>query len=102
VYHVQVVLVRPDRSLVEIAQVKSSNGGELKMVAGGWELDVPQQTQPADGKLTLSAFVKEEFLRGSSTLVLVDDYYPHRDNSAGCGYVGDGSRGRGEMRTLPQ
>jgi len=76
VYHVQVVLLRPDQSTVDIAQVKSSNGGELKMVAGGWELDIPQQARPADGKLTLSASVKDEFLKGKSTLVLGQDYYP--------------------------
>ena len=76
VYHVQVVLVRPDQSPVDIAQVKSSNGGELKMVAGGWELDIPPQTRPADGKVTVSASVKDEFLKGGSTLVLAQDYYP--------------------------
>ena len=76
VYHVQVVLMRPDQSTVDIAQVRSSNGGELKMVAGGWELDIPQQARPADGKLTLSASVKDEFLKGKSTLVLGQDYYP--------------------------
>lgn len=76
VYHVQVVLLRPDQSTVDIAQVKSSNGGELKMVAGGWELDVPQQARPADDKLTLSASVKDEFLKGKSTLVLGQDHYP--------------------------
>lgn len=76
VYHVQVVLLRPDQSPVDIAQVKSSNGGELKMVAGGWELDIPPQTRPDDGKVTLSASVKDEFLKGRSTLVLAQDYYP--------------------------
>jgi hypothetical protein len=68
--------MRPDQSTVDIAQVRSSNGGELKMVAGGWELDIPQQARPADGKLTLSASVKDEFLKGKSTLVLGQDYYP--------------------------
>ncbi len=76
VYHVQVVLLRPDQSVADIAQVKSSNGGELKMVAGGWELDVPQQARPANGKVTLSATVKDEFLKGGSTIVLGQDYYP--------------------------
>jgi hypothetical protein len=76
VYHVQVVVLRPDQSPVEIAQVKSSNGGELKMAAGGWQLDIPLQARPADGKITLSAFAKDEFLRGRSTLVLAQDYYP--------------------------
>lgn len=76
VYHVQVVLVRPDQSPVDIAQVKSSNGGEVKMVGSGWELDIPPQARPADGKLTLSAAAKDEFLKGASTLVLAHDYYP--------------------------
>jgi hypothetical protein len=76
VYHIQVVLLRPDQTAVDIAQVKCSNGGELKMVAGGWELDVPQQARPVDGKLIFSAVVMDEFLKGSSTLVLADDYYP--------------------------
>ena len=76
VYHVQVVVVRPDQSPVEIAQVKSSNGGELKMVGDEWELDIPPQTRPAHSKVTLSASVKDEFMKGSSTLVLAQDYYP--------------------------
>jgi hypothetical protein len=76
VYHVQVVVVGPGQSPVEIAQVKSSNGGELKMVEGGWELDIPPQTRPVDGKVTLFASVKDEFQKGRSTLVLAQDYYP--------------------------
>jgi hypothetical protein len=76
VYHVQVVVLRPDQSPVDIAQVKSSNGGELKMVAGGWQLDIPPQARLAGGIITLSAFAKDEFLGGRSTLVLAQDYYP--------------------------
>jgi hypothetical protein len=76
IYHVQLLVVRPDLSPVDIALVKSSNGGNLKMVEGGWELDIAPQTRPADGKLTLSASVKDEFLKGSSSLVLAQDYYP--------------------------
>jgi hypothetical protein len=77
VYHVQVVVLEPDQSPVDIAQVKSSNGGEVKMVEGGWELDISPQTRPADGRVTLLASVKDEFLKGSSTLVLAQDYYPN-------------------------
>jgi predicted ribosome-associated RNA-binding protein Tma20 len=76
VYHVQVFVVRPDQSPVDIAQVKASNGGDLKMVEGGWELDITPQTRPADSKLTFSASVKDEFLKGGSTLILAQDYYP--------------------------
>lgn len=46
------------------------------MVEGGWELDIPPQARPANGKVTLSANVKDEFLKGGSTLVLGEDYYP--------------------------
>jgi hypothetical protein len=76
VYHVQVVLLRPDQSVEDIAQVKASTNGELRMVAGGWELDVPQQARPADGKVRLSAIAKDEFMKGESTIVLAEDYYP--------------------------
>jgi hypothetical protein len=76
VYHVQVVLLRPDQSPVDIAQVKSSNSGELKMVAGGWQLDILPQSRPVDGQVTFSASVKDEFLKGKSTFVLAQDYYP--------------------------
>lgn len=75
-YRVRVVLVRPDQSEADIAQLKSSTGSELKMVAGGWELDIPPQARPADGKVILSASIKDEFLAGKSTLVLAEDYYP--------------------------
>lgn len=76
VYHVQIVLLRPDQSLADVAQLKSSNGGEIKMVAGGWELEVPQQARPADGKIVFSATVKDEFLKGSNSIVLDADYNP--------------------------
>jgi hypothetical protein len=76
VYHIRVVLLRPDQSSADIAQVKSSNGGELKMADGGWELDISPQARPADGKVTFTASVKDEFLKGSSTLALAQDYYP--------------------------
>jgi hypothetical protein len=76
VYRVNVVVLRPDQSLADIAQVKSSNSGVLKMVSGGWELDIPPQARPADGNVTLFASVKDEFLNGKSTLVLAQDYYP--------------------------
>lgn len=76
VYHVKVVVVRPDQSAVEIAQVKSSYRGKLEMVAGGWELDIPAEARPDDGKVTFTAAVKDEFLKGESALVLGRDYYP--------------------------
>ena len=46
------------------------------MVEGGWELEIPPQTRPADGKVTFVASVKDEVLNGKSTLILDQDYYP--------------------------
>lgn len=88
VYRVRVVVVGPDRTPVDDAHVTSSNGGEPKKVEGGWEFDIPPQSRPADGKLTLIASVKNAFLAGRSTLVLDKDYFPtteiqlDRDTSA--------------------
>jgi hypothetical protein len=76
VYHIQVLLVRPDGSPVYYAQLKSSHGSEMKISEGGWRLEVPPQTRPVDGKVTFSAHVKDEFLSGASTLTLANDYYP--------------------------
>jgi hypothetical protein len=87
-YIVRVFALGPDKQPVEDARVTSSNGGEPKKVAGGWEFDIPPQSRPADGKLTLFASVKNAFLAGRSTLVLDKDYFPtveislDRDTSA--------------------
>jgi hypothetical protein len=35
IYRVRLVVIRPDQSLADIAQVKTSNSGDLKM-ADGW------------------------------------------------------------------
>jgi hypothetical protein len=43
VYHVQVVLLRPDQSPVDIAQVKSSNGGELRWSRVGGNSTFPSR-----------------------------------------------------------
>ena len=76
VYHIQVVVLRPDQSPVEIAQVRSSTGGELKMDGSGWALDISPQSRPADCTITFFASTKDEFLNSKSTLVLAQDYYP--------------------------
>ncbi|MFZ0865733.1 MAG: hypothetical protein WA424_05575 [Candidatus Sulfotelmatobacter sp.] len=88
VYRVRVVLVGPDRMVVDDAEVTSSNGGEPKKVEGGWEFDIPPQTRPADGELKVFASEKSAFLSGSSVVVLDREYFPtveirlNRDTSA--------------------
>lgn len=76
VYRVRVVVLGPNQSPFDDAHVNSSSGGEPKRVGGGWEFDIPPQTRPADGKLTLFASASNTFLTGASTLVLAQDYYP--------------------------
>jgi hypothetical protein len=76
VYHIQVFLVRPDKTPVYYAQLKSSPVDDPQISEGGWRLDIPPQFRPADGKVTFSAAVKDEFLKGNSTLILSNDYYP--------------------------
>lgn len=76
IYRVRIIAIGPDRLPVEEARVTSSVGGEPKKVEGGWEIDIPPQTRPADGKVILYASVKNAFLSGSYTLVLGQDYYP--------------------------
>jgi hypothetical protein len=75
VYRIRVVVLGPDAQPVRDAEVTAS-GGEIKKADESWELEVPPQTRPADGKLSLFASVKNAFLAGRSTLVLADDYYP--------------------------
>ncbi|MFZ0479344.1 MAG: hypothetical protein WAL71_09355 [Terriglobales bacterium] len=76
VYHIQVFLVRPDKTPIYYAQLKSTPVDDLQISEGGWRLDIPPQFRPADGKVTFSAEVKDEFLKGNSMFILAGDYYP--------------------------
>ena len=75
-YRVRVVVLGPGQSPNQDALVSSSVGGEPKRVVDGWEFDIPPQTRPADHKMILFASEKSEFLSGSSTVILGNDYYP--------------------------
>src|SRR5882672_716467 len=76
-YRVRVLVLGTDKQPVDAAHVTSSNGGEPKKVEGGWEFDIPPQSRPTDGKLTLLASAPNAFLTGQSTLVLDKDYFPY-------------------------
>jgi hypothetical protein len=76
VYRIRVVVLGPDGSPTDDARVDSSNGGEPKKVASGWEFDIPLQTRPADGVVIFFATVPSAFLRGHTRIVLAQDYYP--------------------------
>jgi hypothetical protein len=88
VFRVRVNVVDDRNMPVEDAKVTSSLGGEPKKVAGGWEFDIPAQTKPVDGKLTIYAVQQNAFLTGHKDLILSTDFSPaitvpmSRDNSA--------------------
>lgn len=71
VYRVRITVLDPKGLPVEDSEIRSSLGGELKKVAGGWELDIPAVNKPADGKLTIYAL--NTSLRGSADLKLEQD-----------------------------
>src|SRR5262249_48484706 len=50
--------------------------GEPKRVPGGWEFDLPSESKPLDGNLTLYASIREQFLQGSRRLNLAADHNP--------------------------
>jgi hypothetical protein len=58
------------------AKVSSSVGGESKVVAGGFEFDIPFASKPADGSVVFSANTDDGGAKGDKTLTLGDDRFP--------------------------
>lgn len=76
IYRVRVIVLGANNMPVDDAHVTSSSGGEPKKIEGGWEFDIPPQTRPADGRVTLYALVNSAFLSGTSEVLLGRDFYP--------------------------
>lgn len=76
VFRVRVNVVDDHNIPVNDASVTSSLGGEPKKIAGGWEFDIPVQTKPIDGKLTVYAVQPNAFLKGHTDIVLAEDFAP--------------------------
>ena len=76
VYHLRVIALGPDHLPRPGARMTSSVGGEPKQVSGGWEFDIPVQTMPPGGTVSILASVDSEFLSGAVTTSLSDSYYP--------------------------
>jgi hypothetical protein len=74
IYRLRVTVLGTQGQPVEDAKVSSSVGGEIKMAAGGWELDIPAATLPADRKVTIRAV--KDFAQGSREVILEKDYQP--------------------------
>jgi hypothetical protein len=75
-FRVRATILDPGGLPVDEATIWSSLGGEAKKVTGGWELDIPASTRPADGKLTVYASKPAGFLQGHAELVLGTDQNP--------------------------
>ena len=73
-YRVRVTVLNEQHNPTEDAEVWSSLGGEYKRVTGGWEFDIPAETKPKDGKLTIFAAQESAFTRGQIEFELRDDF----------------------------
>jgi len=76
IYRISVVVLGADGQPVNQADLISSAGGELKKASGNWELDLPPQAKPSNGRITFYTSVKDAYLAGESSLDLKEDYFP--------------------------
>jgi hypothetical protein len=76
IYRLRVTVTDPQSVPVEDAKVWSSFGGEPKRVAGGWQFDIPEESKPKEGKLTIFASKEDAFLNGQADLTLGNDLNP--------------------------
>lgn len=76
IYRVRVIVRDSEQRLVDDAVIQSSLGGEIKQVAGGWEIDIPAANKPASGVLKISASKASAFLKGKTSLRLNKDPNP--------------------------
>lgn len=78
VYRIRIVVLGSDNQPIneQSVAVSASSGGEMKRTEGGWEIDIPPQARPADGRVTIYAKYTSAFLQGSSELTLKSDYFP--------------------------
>ena len=88
IYRLRVTVIDPQNMPIEDAKVWSSFGGEPKKVAAGWEFDIPEESKPREGKLSIFAAKETAFLTGQADLTLDSEHNPaitvqlKRDDSA--------------------
>ncbi len=73
VYQVRVRAIGADQNALQRAHVRSSLGGETKLVNGGWEVDLPAGSSDDKRQLTIDASVEDLGLAGSTTITLSKD-----------------------------
>jgi hypothetical protein len=76
VYRLRVTVLGPQGQLVEDAEVRSSVGGEQKKASGGWEMDIPIGSLPADRKVIVYAAKPTAFWSGRRAVILDKDFRP--------------------------
>jgi hypothetical protein len=88
IYRLRVTVIDPQNMPIEDAKVWSTFGGEPKKVAAGWEFDIPEESKPRQGKLSIFAAKEAAFLYGQADLTLDSEHNPaitlqlKRDDSA--------------------
>lgn len=88
IYRVRATVLDPSGRPVDEARVWSSMPAEPQRVAGGWEFNIPIETRPADGRLTIFATRDSAHLSGEAEVQLGNDRNPtvsialKRDESA--------------------
>ncbi len=99
-YRVRVTVVDPGGTPIDDARVWSSMPGEPQEVTGGWEINIPGQSRPAGGKLTVFAAKPSAFSSGQAELTLGEDSNPTvlvqlvRDQSASISGMVQDAQGR--------
>jgi hypothetical protein len=75
-YRVRVTVLGAQGELIEEAVVRTSVGGEMKKVEGGWELDIPVGILPADHRLIIYAENPSSRAQKRQELTLSTDFQP--------------------------
>jgi hypothetical protein len=60
---------------IDEAVIRSSLGNHADKRAGAWQFEIPTQTRPADGRVTIYASTPDG-AHGSAMVVLDRDYFP--------------------------
>ncbi len=76
IYRLRITLVGPEGVPIEGASIWTSVGGETKTVAGGYQVDIPRASLPADRRITIFGEKQSSFLKSTRELVLADDLNP--------------------------
>jgi hypothetical protein len=76
IFRVRITVLDPQQNVVDIATIRSSIGGELKKVLGGWELGIPAANRPANSELVIYASKPIVSLQGQAELTLSEDPNP--------------------------